>query len=89
MNVKTANAFGSKGKKEKLKLKAIQKLGIIKSDPGNFLAFLDDSFWIMGGERVGFSYAGSKVRFGKQLSVKDCEYLIRSIEAAMREFKTK
>jgi hypothetical protein len=50
------------------------------------LAFLDDSFWIIGGERVGFNYNGSKRRFGKQLERKDAELLIRVIESSFREF---
>jgi len=83
------NAFGKWGRVESFGFENMFKLGMIKRESTSFLGFLDDSFWIMGGERIGFSYASSKVRFGKQLSVKDCEYLIRSIEAAMREFKTK
>jgi hypothetical protein len=83
------NAFGKRGRKEVFGFENIFKLGIIKEDPQSFLGFLDQSFWIMGGEKVGFSYASTKIRLGKQLSVKDAEYLIRSFEAAMREFKIK
>lgn len=81
------NAFGSWGKTEHFNYANIYKLGLIKRDPTSFLAFLDDSFWIIGGERVGFSNSGSKVRLGKQLSVKDAELLIRVVESAIREFK--
>jgi hypothetical protein len=80
------NAFWKKSKPEEFQIKQIFKLGLITRDPGNFLAFLDDSFWIIGGERVGFNYNGSKRRLGKQLERKDAELLIRVIESAFREF---
>lgn len=80
------NAFWKKSKLEEFQIKQIFKLGLITRDSGNFLAFLDDSFWIIGGERVGFNYNGSKRRLGKQLERKDAELLIRVIESAFREF---
>lgn len=80
------NAFGSRGKRERLRLKAIQKLGLIKSDPGNFLAFLDDSFWIIGGERVGFVHGSSQYRIGKQLDVRSAENLVRVMDSAIKAY---
>ena len=81
------NAFGSMGKRESFQHHNIFKLGLIKRDPSSFLAFLDDSFWIIGGERVGFSCSGRRVQLGKQLSMHDAELLLRVMESAMREFK--
>ena len=80
------NAYWSKGKTEEFKLNSVFKLGLIKKDPSNFFVFLDDSFWIIGGERVGFSYGGEKIRLGKQLELRDAENLVRILESAIREF---
>jgi hypothetical protein len=80
------NAFGNRGKKEKLKLKSIQKLGIIKSDPSNFLAFLDDSFWVIGGERIGFVHGSTKYRVGKQLDIRSSENLVRVMDSAIKAY---
>lgn len=80
------NAYWKRSKAETFKLSNIFKLGLIKRDPASFLAFLDDSFWVIGGERVGFSYSGTKIRIGKQLAVKDAELLIRVLESGIREF---
>jgi hypothetical protein len=80
------NAFWKKSKPEVFQIKQIFKLGLITRDPGNFLAFLDDSFWIIGGERVGFNSNGNKYRLGKQLDRKDAELLIRVMESSFREF---
>ncbi len=81
------NAFGKFGKTEKFAAHNIFKLGVIKKSPTNFFAFLDDSFWIIGGDRIGFNYNGSKIRLGKQLSVKDTELLVRVIESGLRDVK--
>lgn len=81
------NAIGKSGKREVFRYANMFKLGIIKRDTTSFLAFLDDSFWIIGGERVGFSHSGNKVRIGKQLQIKDAELLIRVMESAMRDLK--
>lgn len=80
------NAYWKRAMPETFRISNIFKLGLIKRDPANFLAFLDDSFWVIGGERVGFSHSGTKIRVGKQLSIKDAELLVRVIESGMREF---
>jgi hypothetical protein len=85
--VSIRNAFGSWGKKELFVHQNIFKPGLIKRDPTSFLAFLDDSFWIIGGERVGFSYSGRRIQLGKQLTLHDAELLLRVMESAMREYK--
>jgi hypothetical protein len=83
------NAFGKRGKSEEFAYHNIFKLGLVKGDPTSFLNFLDDSFWIIGGDRVGFNYNGQKIRLGKQLSINDSELLVRVIESGMREYKKK
>jgi len=85
--VSVRNVFGSRGKKEIFQLQNIFKPGLIKRESTSFLAFLDDSFWIIGGERVGFSYSGRRIQLGKQLSLHDAELLLRVMESAIREYK--
>ena len=82
------NAFGRFGRTEKFASHNIFKLGVIKKSPTNFFAFLDDSFWIIGGDKVGFNYNGKKIRLGKQLNVRDTELLVRVIESGLREIKS-
>jgi hypothetical protein len=87
--VSIIHAYWSKGKPEDFRIGTIFKLGLVKRDPSNFFSFLDDSFWIIGGERVGFSYSGEKIRFGKQLDIRDAENLVRILDSAIREFGKK
>jgi hypothetical protein len=85
--VSIRNLFGNWGKIEVFQHHSIFKLGLIKRDPTSFLAFLDDSFWIIGGERVGFNYSGRRIQLGKQLELRDADLLLRVMESAIREFK--
>lgn len=80
------NAIGNWGRVEHFKLGTIQKLGIIKQDPGNFFVFLDNSFWIIGGEKVGFMKGSTSHRVGKQLSVRESESLVRIMDSAIKAF---
>ncbi len=86
-NLALQNAFGKKGRVENFSFHNIFKLGLVKNSETNFFNFMDNSFWIIGGDRVGFSYSGQKVRLGKQLSTNEAEMLVRIIESGMREFK--
>lgn len=88
-NLALQNAYGKRGRVEDFSFHNIFKLGLVKHKDDSFFSFMDNSFWIIGGDRVGFSYSGSKVRLGKQLSTKDAELLVRVIESGMREFKMK
>ncbi len=85
--IRIRNSFGKWGKSQLFQQQNIFKLGLIKRESTSFLAFLDDSFWIIGGERVGFNYSGRRIQIGKQLSLRDAELLLRVIESAIREFK--
>ncbi|MFM7770531.1 MAG: hypothetical protein ACKO8Q_08235 [Bacteroidota bacterium] len=85
-NMTLQNAFANKGKIEKFELSKISQLGLVKQDPNSFFYFLDDSFWVMGGERLGFSHKGIKYRFGKQLSIKDSQQLLRSVDSAVKGY---
>ncbi|MCC6599906.1 MAG: hypothetical protein IT223_04445 [Crocinitomicaceae bacterium] len=80
------NAYWKKGKEEVFNMQHIFKLGLIKAKPASLFAFLDNSFWIIGGDKVGFNYSGEKVRLGKQLTVKDAELLVRVLETGIKEF---
>ncbi len=81
------NAVWKRGKTESFLMTNIFKPGIVKRDSTNFFAFLDNSFWILGGDRCGFSYSGRKIVFGKQLDMREAESLMRIFDQALREFK--
>ncbi|MDZ4824027.1 MAG: hypothetical protein SH856_11255 [Flavobacteriales bacterium] len=81
------HAFWSRGKKQVFHFHNIFKVSTIKHSATSLLAFMDNSFWIMGGDRIEFSYSGRKVVMGKQLDMRDAEALVRITEQAMKEYK--
>jgi len=83
------NAFWNRGRKEVFPMHQIFKLGLITRSSTSFLAFLDDSFWIMGGERIGFNFSGQRIQLGKQLALRDAELLVRVLESGIRDFSKK
>jgi hypothetical protein len=62
----------------------IQRFGMIPKNELNFMNVLDNAFWSLGGERIGFDYMGKRVRFAKQLGDKEVTALIRLLEKHMR-----
>jgi hypothetical protein len=78
------NAFWNRGKVQVFQIRNIFKLGTIKKNNTNFFAFLDDSFWIMGGDKIGFSHSGTKIQFGKQLNARDTESLVRTLDFGIK-----
>jgi hypothetical protein len=80
------NKILGRGRIEDFNFDNVFKLGLVKRDPANFFSFLDDSFWVIGGDRIGFNYGKEKIRFGKQLNERDAELLLRVVQSAMKQF---
>lgn len=83
------NAFGKFGRTNHFKLNGLRSFGLAKYDQKSFLQFMDQSFWIIGGEKLGFEYHSKKYRLGKQLSDKDATALARLMDKSIETFKRK
>lgn len=84
MSVK--NAFGTLGKAQVFHLANIQKMEIRRRDPASFLANLDQSFWIMGGDSIHFAHLNKSFVLGKQLNEKDAQDLAKLLDKGIRKF---
>lgn len=62
----------------------IQKLGALNLDRTSFKYQLNESFWIIGGERLGFEHLGRKVIFGKGLNEAEAKRLLHVLQDALR-----
>lgn len=80
------NTYWNRGKINTYFTRNIFKLGLIKKNPNSFFNFMEDSFWIIGADKIGFSYSGTKIQFAKQLNPRDAENLVRTMEFALKEF---
>ena len=62
----------------------VQSLGPLTIDPSSWTWQLNDSFWVMGGERMGFEHLGKRVVFGKGLSDEEMTDLLRTLKEALK-----
>ena len=82
-NFLVKNAFKKRGKDRIYDLKTVGSFEAIKREKTSFLANLDQSFWIFGGDNIYFNYLGKTHVLGKQLKESDalqlCNYLNKSV----------
>jgi hypothetical protein len=59
------------------------------SEPGksSFAAVMEDSYWVIGAERLVFFYNGKKIGLGLQLSKKESEEVFRELEKSLKLFR--
>lgn len=62
----------------------IQRFGPIAVEEISWKWQLNDSFWVMGGERVGFEHIGKKVAIGKGLTRGEAERAAQLLERALK-----
>lgn len=67
----------------------IQKLGALKIDRASFKYQFNDSFWNIGGERLGFEHLGRKVIFGKGLDEAESKRVLFVLQEALKEARKK
>ena len=65
----------SYGKAHSYYIENVKKFGLVIRKENSFKGELEDSFWVLGGERIGFEALGQKVKFGMQLSEDDARQL--------------
>ncbi len=63
----------------------IQRFGLIPVDETSWKWQLNDSFWVMGGERMGFEHMGKKVVMGKGLTIEEAQRLAPVLDRALKE----
>ena len=63
----------------------ITELGMLNVDQRSWKWQLNESFWVMGGERLGFKHHGKYVAFGKGLTDHEAQQVLRVMKHAMAE----
>ena len=67
----------------------IQRFGPIAVEETSWKWQLNDSFWVIGGERLGFEHVGKKVVMGKGLTSEEAERAARLLERALKGSRKK
>ncbi|MGZ5221674.1 MAG: hypothetical protein ACXWC7_16415 [Chitinophagaceae bacterium] len=65
--------IGKKGKIKEYDLQLVNDLKTVDVNEGNFFDFINQSFWVKGGERLELSCQAKTVRFGMQLTDKEAK----------------
>ena len=84
MSVK--NAFNDLGRARFFIKDNIKKMEVVQRDPTKFMQNLDQSFWIMGGDSLQFTYLRGRFVLGKQLDNKSAAQLAKLIDSGLRKF---
>lgn len=74
-----------KGKIKEFNPDLITDLKLIEINEGRFVDFINQSFWIKGGERLEFAYQGKAIRFAMQVSTEEARVILGELKAALRE----
>lgn len=70
------NDVMGRGKQTKYFTENIKEFGWINADSKSFGSVYFSSFWMVGGETIGFKHLGQKVAFGRQLDEREAAKLI-------------
>ncbi|MEO8588886.1 MAG: hypothetical protein ABI432_05910 [Flavobacteriales bacterium] len=63
----------------------IKQLGLLVVDEGAWKWQLNQSFWVIGGERLGFEHLNKKVAFGKGLTADEARSLVPMLKHALTQ----
>lgn len=75
--------IGGKGKIHVYQYDFIKDLRLIVLG-NNFINTVNNSYWVIGGERLEFEYYGKTIRFGLQLNDKDAKGLLHLIQKELK-----
>jgi hypothetical protein len=75
------------GKTQRYFIENIETLKQIEIPQRSFAFTYENMWWVLGGEKVGFDYAGKFVRFAMQLDEKETQEVLRFLKKNMPRFR--
>lgn len=76
--------IAGRGKKLQFSKELVKELELIKKDKKDFFTNMNESFWIVGGESISFTYGAKPYRMGIQLPEEDARELLRQLKHVLR-----
>ncbi len=83
------NSIFGYGKARDYFVENIQRFGPLEIDERSWKWQMNDSFWVMGGERLSFEHRGQRVVFGKGLTKDEAERIASVLEGALKRSRKK
>ncbi len=74
-----------KGRIKKFDRELIESFEYIDTANHNFSDFINQSFWIKGGERIKFECQGRQIRLGLQLKDQEAKNLLKALNAFLKK----
>ena len=74
-----------KGKVKVYEFDFIKELRIVEPKENSFFENLDNSYWVIAGEKMAFDYYGKEIRFGIQLEASDAKGLFKVINSEINK----
>lgn len=81
------NNIYQRGKINRYLIANIESFKLITITQTNFFAFMDNSFWVMGGQRIYFDYFGKTVVLGMQISDLEAKKLLSLLNGQLKRSK--
>ena len=73
-----------RGKKLEFDIELIKDLQLVEKNKRDFFQFMNESFWVVGGESISFTYGAKTYRLGVQLNDDDAKELLKQIKYAIK-----
>ncbi len=70
-----------KGKIVEYDCETIKKFRFLEPNENSFIESFNNSYWVIGGEKLAFDYFGNEIKFGFQLKDEDAKALLKFIKS--------
>ena len=77
--------INKRGKIKEYNPSLINELEILKPNRGDFFVQMQESFWVVGGERLMFKYASKHIKFGIQLNDKETSVIYKELKKELKK----
>jgi hypothetical protein len=79
-------AVGNRGRIREFDPALINGLEILIPNRGDFFVQMQESFWVVSGERLTFAYASKFIRFGIQLSDAEANKILKELKYELKKY---
>jgi len=76
--------INGRGKTKEYDINLVKDIELIPVESTNFADVFNQSFWVKGGERIGFTCQSKYVKFGLQLSDDDAKKIISELKKQLK-----
>jgi hypothetical protein len=76
--------INGRGKIAKYQTDAIQDLTLVESKPMSWVENMNNSFWVIAGEKLFFTHLGKQVKFGIQLQENEGKQLLKILKIKLK-----